>query len=71
VDDHGDRRGTTVRFSIPVGRTRRLMPRLTPAGYRAARREKDGSVQVEVGGVLTDPDGFRQRVFDLYYAAVR
>ena len=71
LPDRGDRRSTTVDFSIPVGRTRRLMPRLTPAGYRAARREKDGNVQVEVGGALTDQDGLRQRVFDLYYAAVR
>ena len=71
LPDHGDRRSTTVRFSIPVGRTRRLMPRLTSAGYRAARRGKDGGVQIEVRGVLSDPAGLRQRLFDQYYAAVR
>jgi hypothetical protein len=71
LSDHGRRRSSTVRFSIPAGRTRRLMPRLTRAGYRAARRVKDGGVEIEVGGVLTDPDGRTQRFFGQYSVAVR
>jgi hypothetical protein len=71
LPDHGRRHSSTVRFSIPVGRTRKLMPRLTRAGYRAARRAEDGGVRVEVYGVLTDPDGRRQRFWDEYTVAVR
>lgn len=71
LPEHGRRRSASVRYSIPAGRTRRLMPRITPAAYRAARRVKDGRVQIEVGGVLTDPDGRKQRLFGQYSVAVR
>jgi hypothetical protein len=71
LPEHGRRRSASVRYSIPAGRTRRLMPRITPAAYRAARRVKDGGVQIEVGGVLTDPDGRKQRLFGQYSVAVR
>jgi hypothetical protein len=69
LPEHGRRRSASVRFAIPAGRTRRLMPRLTRAAYRAARRA--GNATVEASGVLTDPDGRRQRFWDQYGVAVR
>ncbi|HEY6887306.1 MAG TPA: hypothetical protein VI300_05985 [Solirubrobacter sp.] len=50
---------SSVRFSIPAGGRTTLSPRLTRAGYAAARR--DPNVELSVEGVTVDPGGRRHR----------
>jgi hypothetical protein len=51
--------GARVRFSIPVGATRRVTPRLTGADYRAALAGRGHLAVLKVHAVTVDPDGRR------------